>query len=59
MSEYIMSFNRTSGKMIKYSSTSQAEAQGITEYTVIEADSYQQAKTELLDRYKQTNQEDE
>lgn len=54
-----MSFNRTSGKMIKYSSTSQAEAQGITEYTVIEADSYQQAKTELLDRYKQTNQEDE
>lgn len=59
MTEYTMSYNRTDGKVVRYSNPAQAELQGISDYIVIEAESFREAKEEMLNRYKQSNQEED
>lgn len=57
--EYVISYNRYSGKVVHHPSEQQAIDTGVKDYKVITADSYGEAKDEFLDMYKENNVEHE
>lgn len=59
MTEYTLSWNRHEAKVVRYSNPQQAENQGITNYEVVEAESFREAKGIYLEKYKQSNQEED